>query len=276
MIISLEPATNAQLPQLYQVDASRVDAVKKRAATDKTVAENIKAFSKQADKILNQQFGSVMDKKFTPPCGNMHEYMSMAKYYWPDPSKPDGKPYIRKDGQKNPDNDLVSDDKNFDNLLSAVNTLSWAYYFTNDEKYATKGINLIRFWFLDTATRMLPNLNHSQIRTGIDTGSNSGIIDTHSLPQMADNIGLLRLSKSWKAADESGMKSWFTEYVSWLQTSKSGKKEAEAKNNHGTFYDNQIITLALFCGDKDIASKKTSIGICKNYLSSRARWQTTA
>jgi len=48
--------------------------------------------------------------------------------------------------------------------MSAVKILSWAYYFTNDEKYAVKGTNLLRFWFLDTATRMLPNLNHAQIK----------------------------------------------------------------------------------------------------------------
>ena len=254
--IVIQQATTAQLPKLYQVSAARVNATKKKASTDKMVAENITTLSKQADKIVKQQFGSVMDKKFTPPCGNMHEYMSMAKYYWPDPSKPDGKPYIRKDGQKNPDNDLVTDDKNFDLLISSVNTLSWAYFFTNEEKYAEKSIGLIRFWFLDTATCMMPNLNHAQVRTGIDTGSNSGIIDTHSLPQIIDNIGLLRSSALWKTSDETGMKQWFAAYLNWLRNSRNGKKEAEAKNNHGTFYDMQVLIIALFCGENEIADKK--------------------
>lgn len=245
----------AQLPTLYSIGAAKVDAIKKNAATNKATAENIKQLSKNADKILNKQFGSVMDKNTAPPCGNMHEYLSMAKYYWPDPTKPDGKPYIRKDGEKNPANDLVSDDKNFDGLVDAVHTLSWAYYFTNEEKYATKGIELIRFWFLDTATYMAPNLNHAQLRTGIDTGSNSGIIDTHGLPRIIDAIGLLRLSKTWTAKDEQGTKQWFTDYLQWLQTSKNGKKEAQAKNNHGTFYDLQIVTIALFCGKEKIADQ---------------------
>jgi len=29
--------------------------------------------------------------------------MSLAPYFWPDPSKPDGLPYLRKDGQTNPE-----------------------------------------------------------------------------------------------------------------------------------------------------------------------------
>ncbi|MEI9955599.1 MAG: alginate lyase family protein [Ferruginibacter sp.] len=246
----------AQLPKVYLVDAAKVATIKKNAASNTGTTENIKQLSKNADKILSQHFGSVMDKKVATPCGNMHEYLSMAKYFWPDPSKPDGKPYIRKDGEKNPANDLVSDDKNFDALISAVNTLSWAYYFTNEEKYATKSIELIRFWFLDTATYMMPNLNHAQVRTGIDTGSNSGLIDTHNLPQVVDAIGLLRSSKQWKQSDEQGMKQWFSSYLHWLLNSKNGKKEAESKNNHGTFYDMQVVTIALFCGETDVADKK--------------------
>lgn len=36
--------------------------------------------------------------------GTEHEFFSMSDYYWPDPSKPDGKPYVMRDGQSNPNN----------------------------------------------------------------------------------------------------------------------------------------------------------------------------
>jgi len=52
---------------------------------------------------------SVMDKNATPPSGDKHDYMSQAPYWWPDPSKPGGKPYIRKDGQRNPEIDKITD-----------------------------------------------------------------------------------------------------------------------------------------------------------------------
>ncbi len=255
IIFSTVKLSAQQLPELYLVNAEKVAAVKKNAVSDKATAENIKQLSKQADKLLPQHFGTVMDKNVAPPCGNMHEYLSMAKYFWPDSAKPDGKPYIRKDGQKNPANDLISDDKNFDDVISAINTLSWAYYFTDEEKYAEKSANLIRLWFIDTATCMAPNLNHSQIRTGIDTGNKSGIIDTHLLPQVLDAVGLLRASAQWKKPDEVAVKQWFSSYLKWMRTSKNGKSEAESKNNHGTFYDVQIVTIALFCGENSIAEK---------------------
>ena len=237
------------------VNANKAISIKNNIKSNKTIAENITALTKQADKLLKKEFGSVMDKNVLPPCGNKHEYLSLARYYWPDPSKPDGKPYIKKDGEKNPDNDLISDDKNFDDLVAAVHTLSWAYYFTDNEKYAAKATQLIRFWFLDTATMMLPNLNHAQVRTGIDTGVSTGIIDTHNLPNMLDAIGLLRSYNQWSKADEAGITNWFNDYLKWLLESSNGKKEREAKNNHGTFYNVQAVSIALFCNKKNIAKE---------------------
>ncbi|KAA6304978.1 hypothetical protein EZS27_043372, partial [termite gut metagenome] len=52
---------------------------------------------KAADEELTKQPLSVMMKEKTPASGDKHDYMSQARYYWPDPSQPDGKPYISRD-----------------------------------------------------------------------------------------------------------------------------------------------------------------------------------
>src|SRR5215510_4532646 len=36
--------------------------------------------------------------------GGPHDFYSNGDYWWPDPAKPDGLPYIQRDGQSNPDN----------------------------------------------------------------------------------------------------------------------------------------------------------------------------
>ncbi len=41
------------------------------------------------------------DKQIAPPSGDPHDYVSFARYYWPDPAKPDGLPYVNRDGQHN-------------------------------------------------------------------------------------------------------------------------------------------------------------------------------
>ena len=45
-----------------------------------------------ADRLLDVRPLSVMLKEKTPGSGDKHDYMSQARYYWPDPSKPDGLP----------------------------------------------------------------------------------------------------------------------------------------------------------------------------------------
>ena len=41
---------------------------------------------KQADKALNAHHLSVMMKDKTPPSGDKHDYLSQARYFWPDPT----------------------------------------------------------------------------------------------------------------------------------------------------------------------------------------------
>ena len=43
--------------------------------------------------------------KFTAPSGDPRDYVSLSPYWWPDPKKEDGLPYIRRDGEINPDRD---------------------------------------------------------------------------------------------------------------------------------------------------------------------------
>ena len=45
------------------------------------------------------------------------------------------------------------------------------------------------------------------------------------------------------------------DFLEWAQTSKNGKDEKAAKNNHGTFYDLQMAHLALFTGQKELATR---------------------
>jgi hypothetical protein len=223
----------------------RSDAVALRPALDRLRAE--------ADSALHAGPFSVMDKRRIPPSGDKHDYISMGPYWWPDPGKPNGLPYIRRDGQRNPEREQDYDSPRLSRMLGAVNTLALAYAFTNDERYARHAANLLRTWFLDPATRMNPNLEYAQEIPGITQGRGIGIIDTNGLPLLLDDIVLLRRSASWTARDGEGMRVWLAAFLRWLRTSKHGHDESEAQNNHGSWYDAQVAALALFAGDSALA-----------------------
>lgn len=249
-------STNAQVPAIYLTDANNVVELKNKVReNDKTVVPLLDRLKKKADALLNMKPVSVMDKEFTPASGSKHDYMSQAPYFWYDSSKPKGLPYMRKDGQRNPEINKITDHSLLDDLEKATQTLSLAYYLTRDEKYAFKASSLLKYWFFDEATKMNPNLDYAQAIPGVNNGRGIGIIESRFLTGIADAAGLLAGSASWKAADTKALQQWYSQFLNWLLTSKNGNDEHKAKNNHGTWYLVQAIDFALFTGDKTKAAQ---------------------
>ena len=210
---------------------------------------------KDADKSLKFSPVSVMAKKDFPPSGNKHDYMSIAPYWWPDPTKPNGVPYIKKDGEVNTEVANFPDKENFPKVIRNVYTLSLAYYYSGEEKYAAHASKLLEVWYLDTATKMNPNLNFGQAVKGVIDGRAEGIIDTRHFAYLIDAVDLLKGSKSWTTDNQTELKKWFSEFLSWLHTSKIGIKEMNAKNNHGVWFDAQTLAIALFIDSTNLADK---------------------
>jgi hypothetical protein len=247
---------HSRLPTVFSLNPEILAANKiKIRLDDPSVLPAYRELLKEADSAL--QFGpvSVMEKNIVPPSGNKHDYMSLAPYNWPDPTKPNGLPYIRKDGQTNPEVKEYKDKNYLPVLCDKVLKLSLAYYFSKDKKYAEHASKLIRVWFLDTATRMNPNLNYAQAIKGVNTGRGAGLIDARHFIKVIDAVGLLKDSKSWSVKDENGIKSWFTDFLNWMQTSKNGIHEMNAPNNHGAWYDALRLSISLFTDKMDLAEK---------------------
>ena len=245
--------TSAGAARVYLMDAEKLAKIKVGVqAKDKTYDAAIAAIERDAKKALAGGTFSVTTKEIGPPSGDKHDYMSQAPYFWADPAKKDGLPYIRKDGERNPEINKITDHKSMDQMVASVDALSLAYYLKGDEAYAAKAVQILRVFFLDPATRMNPNLQYAQGIPGINTGRGIGLIETVGLTRVVDSIGLLEGSKALTAADKKGLIDWFTRFLQWMQESKNGKDEAAAKNNHGTYYDVQAASYALFVGKTDV------------------------
>jgi len=241
--------------RVFSEPPGAVEKAKSRIlANDPAVLPAYQELLKRADKALTLKPLSVLDKPKTPDSGDKHDYMSQAPYFWPDPTRPDGRPYIRKDGQRNPEaGDENSDSPRMGRMAGSSETLALAYYFSGREEYAEHAAKLLRTWFLDPATRMNPNLNYAQAVPGVNTGRGTGMIESRSLIAAIDAVGLLAGSKVWTAEDQTGLVTWIRSFLDWAQSSKNGKDEAAAKNNHGSHYDAQLAHFALFTGQTELA-----------------------
>jgi hypothetical protein len=234
-------------------------------------SDSFKQLLAQADSYLTKEPTSVMEKKQIPSSGNKHDFLSLSPYYWPDPKKPKGLPYIYRDGERNPEVDSIPDAQNMYEMIRRVKILSLGYYFTDNILYASKASELLRVWFLNHDTHMNPNLQHSEVRPGKDSGSHSGIIAGIYFPVLIDAIGLIHDSVTWTKQDQQGIELWFSKYLKWLLNSDFGKEESKALNNHGTWFDVQVASIALFLNKTDITREILKNNIDK-LIAAKIQW----
>ncbi|HEY2760056.1 MAG TPA: alginate lyase family protein, partial [Pirellulales bacterium] len=246
--------STSALPKVFHLRADRLQANRERfRAGDLAIVADVEQLEQEAKRLLDAKPLSVVEKDYTPPSGDKHDYMSQAPYFWADPTQADGAPYIRRDGERNPEINKYRNHQNMSRMAGNVEILALAYYFTGEEKYADKASEFLRVWFLDPATKMNPNLQFAQAIPGTNTGRGIGIIESICLARLVDDIGLLAGSKSWTDANQRGLEQWYNDYLKWMQESTNGHEESAAKNNHGTYYDMQVVSYAMFLGKMDVA-----------------------
>src|SRR5262249_4414420 len=96
---------------------------------------------------------------------------------------------------------------------------------------------------------------YAQAIRGVNTGRGLGLIESRLFTKVIDAVGLLAGSQAWTGDDDAALRQWFTTYLDWVLTSEHGREEAIAKNNHGTYYDIQVVMFALFLDKTDLAKE---------------------
>lgn len=182
--------------------------------------------------------------------GDIYYFYSEGDCWWPDSLNLDG-PYIRRDGETNPDN-FVAHRHAMIRFSSIVGNLTSAYLLTKDKKYVEAVMKHVRAWFINEETLMRPSLQYAQAIKGIATGRGIGIIDTVHLMEVAQS--LLQLEKAGVLSEEdiNGSKKWFSDYLKWMSTHPYGIDEMNAKNNHGTCWVMQAAVFARYVDNKDM------------------------
>ncbi len=231
----------------YILNAEHLELIKDTLEHDPLLQESFSKLMQGADSLLTTSFEYVTDKKEAPDGGSINDYMSIHRYSHIDSQ---GNPYY--DESKN--NPLVDeyDRVRLSRFSSAVYTLSLAYFYSNDEKYAEKASQLISNWFFETETRMNPHLDYAQVRlgqTGTGGGGSQGIIDANDFILVIEAVSLLYDSYHWNNDNHKNLKEWFYHFSEWIQ--RNYNADAYSTTNISTWMDVQRSVYLLFTEQED-------------------------
>ncbi|TBL78514.1 alginate lyase family protein [Paenibacillus thalictri] len=205
----------------------------------------------EAQLALELEPVSITDRVSPESPGTPNDYYSNGDYWWPDPSKPDGLPYIRRDGLSNP-NFFSAHRTALRRLRTQTARLASAYKLTGEEKYAKRAVQGLKRFFLEPATRMNPHLLYAQAIPGVCTGRGIGIIDTLHLIDVPYAIEALKQSPALDEETEDGLRNWFAQYLQWMSTHPYGIDEMNTDNNHSVCWFVQAAVFARFTGDEEM------------------------
>src|SRR5215469_3638484 len=244
--VGLAAAAGEQGTLLYVTEA---EAGRMRDAIDSNRAALLKH---NADRALTAGPWSVT---FARPSGNLvdaglHDYVSEGPYWWPDPKNPKA-PYIRRDGQRNPER-FMGNRTALGDMCSAVLALGMGGFFLRQPACLERTNKVLSVWFAAPATRMNPNLDHGQMVRGHNTGRGTGIIDTVSMIHCAQGVVLAELAGGLDTSVAAAVRQWFADYLQWMTTSQPGLDEKKSGNNHATWWTAQAATYAAFTGNRAV------------------------
>jgi hypothetical protein len=230
------------------VAGSPVPAVDGRKLTLDVAGFDRQRMLKLADRALDMAPVAITHFRAPLSKGGLHDFYSNGDYWWPDPNKPDGLPYIQRDGQSNPGN-FSAHRMALRDMRDAVAALAAAYAVSGRDEYAQKAVALLHVFFLDPETRMNPGLRYAQAIPGRVSGRGIGIIDTLHLAEVAIAIIEIDNAEAMTADIRGGLKKWFADYSEWMTTHKYGLDEMNARNNHSVAYMVQLAAFATLTGD---------------------------
>jgi len=237
---------------------------------------------KIADESFDLPLPSLIDKKAKlHSSASLRHYQSVALFDWqvkelsPDqrkaamathgwteadhPLNPDD--WITWNGHERPGGEEGAGDRSrAEHFHSNLTMFSLASFFSNDFRYSERAVELVRKWWLDEETGMLPTLKYAQANRPEDERY-PGVIEMRSIATALDAVALLKGTPSWLPQDEAKMRGWCQKYSNWLRDTP----ERLTDNSHRWWW-----------GVQDIAVLQCASGRVVNPLGETAKKATGA
>ncbi|EIW87469.1 hypothetical protein CONPUDRAFT_34137, partial [Coniophora puteana RWD-64-598 SS2] len=172
-------------------------------------------------------------------------------------------PYVTRDGKTNPDVRTLRGPTAINDASQSILYNAIAYALTRQTYYSQSVASFLDTFFLDSDTKMNPNLNFGQVVRGPDAsgqeGTFTGILDLRGVVKIVNAVLILRGtgSSDWTYDRDQGLLQWSKTYASWLGSAPVATKAASRPNNHGTFFYSQFVSVQILQGD--LSGARTSL-----------------
>ena len=117
--------------------------------------------------------------------------------------------------------------------------------------FAARAATILRVWFVNNSTSMLPNLYYGQIRptAAPPKRGHGGFIEWTNLPGLLDHVAMLRYAYPtvWGDDDDAVFQQWVVDFNSYCE-SPTASHERDMINNHGSWFDSTWLAAALATG----------------------------
>lgn len=206
--------------------------------------DSVRRLRAEAEKRLKEGPWTVTSDRPKNTEIDVHDYYSEAAFWWPNPEDPGG-PYIRNDGQANP-NRFMANRQALNAMADAVFTLGAAGFLLDDPRYSQRATRVIHTWFLNPKTRMNPSLDYAQVVPGLNDGRGSGVLDGRAFIRTIQGMEFLAQTGTWDPKERAAVIKWFEEYLHWLTDSKSAIDEKTSGDSHASWWTAQVAAVATF------------------------------
>ena len=215
-------------------------------------AELAQLASEAAEKSL---YTVTRKRHILPDGGTPHDYVSIAPYWWPDPEKADGLPWIRRDGEKNPAF-YEYDAATLHDFTACTDALILGGLACNRSDWLERAAMQLTNWFITPSTKMNPNMRYGEFVPGRCDGRCFGIIDVKFIGWLFELVELMPFSDLWTPEKLQLLREWALAMLDWLLADKLGVEEGNTLNNHAINYDCTVAMLALFVNRREVAARQ--------------------
>ncbi len=207
-----------------------------------------------ADQAMGEGPFSVTNRSVLSEGANAHDYLSFGAHWWPDPSTSNGLPYVRHEPEVNPDAGINT--RSLQQMSQHVQELSMAWFFSREKQYVDKAGEIVRSWFLDSLTRMNPNLDHAGSIPGRTPGRGSAVTEGIALVTMLDGIVVAETSGGLRGSEERHIREWYQSMFQWLLDSPMAVEAGTLTGRHALGRELQLLAIAHLVKDDEFVQQR--------------------